>query len=82
MPFGSQFLVNFGDPLLKKVSPNVNIKANANITTDFDGGLGEIIYSDPTKPIFKVVPIDFNDDGLDDLAVVYQDGTIKLMKNY
>jgi len=32
MPFSSQFLINFGDPLLKKVSENPLIK-----DTKFDG---------------------------------------------
>ena len=77
MPFSSSFLINFGDPLLKKVSENVPIKQ-----TNFDGGMGDPIYSDPSNPIFKVIPIDFNNDGLNDIIIVYTDGTIKLMKNY
>ncbi|MBO4203866.1 VCBS repeat-containing protein [bacterium] len=27
-------------------------------------------------------PIDFNNDGLKDLVVVYTDGTVRLLKNY
>jgi hypothetical protein len=30
----------------------------------------------------KVLPIDFNNDDLKDLLVVYTDGTVKLLKNY
>lgn len=70
-------MINLGDPLLKKISPNVKIK-----NTDFDGGIGKPIYSDPTKTIFKTIPIDINHDGLKDLIIVYTDGTIKLLKNY
>ena len=39
-------------------------------------------YADPNKTIFKVLPIDFNKDGIKDLIVVYTDGVIKLVKNY
>ena len=56
---------------------------NPNIPdTDFDASLGQTIYADPSKTIFKVLPIDFNKDGVKDLLVVYTDGTIKLLKNY
>ena len=51
-------------------------------TTDFDASIGQTIYADPNKTIFKVLPMDFNNDGLKDLLVVYTDGTVKLLKNY
>ena len=50
--------------------------------TDFDASIGQTIYADPTKTIFKVLPMDFNNDGVKDLLVVYTDGVIKLLKNY
>ncbi|MEI7918872.1 MAG: VCBS repeat-containing protein [bacterium] len=50
--------------------------------TDFDAAIGQTIYADPNKTIFKVLPIDFNKDGIKDLLVVYTDGSIKLVKNY
>lgn len=56
---------------------------NPNIPdTDFDASIGQTIYADPTKTIFKVLPMDFNNDGVKDLLVVYTDGVIKLLKNY
>ena len=77
LPYGSQFLINFWDPLLGRREKNPNIP-----NTDFDASIGQTIYADPNKTIFKVLPIDFNNDGLKDLMVVYTDGVIKLLKNY
>lgn len=77
LPYGSQFLINFWDPLLERREKNPNIPA-----TDFDASIGQTIYADPNKTIFKVLPIDFNKDGVKDLIVVYTDGVIKLLKNY
>ena len=56
---------------------------NTNIPdTDFDASIGQTIYADPDKTIFKVLSIDFNKDGVKDLLVVYTDGVMKLLKNY
>lgn len=77
VPYGSQFLINFWDPLLERRDKNTTIP-----DTDFDASIGQTIYADPNKTIFKVVPIDFNKDGTKDLIVVYTDGVIKLLKNY
>ena len=77
LPYGSQFLINFWDPLLERRDKNPEIP-----TTDFDASIGQTIYADPNKTIFKVLPMDFNNDGLKDLLVVYTDGTVKLLKNY
>lgn len=70
-------LINLGDPLLRKYDTNLEV-----YNTDFDGGLGTEVFSDPNKTIFTVKPLDFNNDGLQDLIVVYTDGTVKLSKNY
>lgn len=77
IPYGSQFLINFWDPLLERREKNPNIP-----DTDFDAAIGQTIYADPSKTIFKVLPIDFNKDGIKDLIVVYTDGVVKLVKNY
>ena len=77
LAYGSQFLINFGDPLLERRDKNPEIP-----DTDFDGAIGQTIYNDPNKTIFKSLPIDFNDDKLKDILVVYTDGSIKLLKNY
>ena len=70
-------MINLGDPLLKKYSDNPEV-----YDTDYDGGFGQEIFSDPGRSIFKALPIDFNNDGLKDMLVVYNDGTFKLAKNY
>lgn len=75
--FGSELLINLGDPLLKKYDKNLEV-----YNTVYDGGVGENIFSDPEKTIFKVKEIDFNNDGFKDILVVYTDGTLKLAKNY
>ena len=77
LPYGSQFLINFWDPLLERRDKNPNIP-----DTDFDASIGQNIYADPNKTIFKVLPIDFNKDGTKDIIVVYTDGVVKLLKNY
>lgn len=41
-----------------------------------------MIFSEPEKTIFKTLDIDYNNDGLRDLLVVYEDGSIKLQKQY
>jgi len=77
LPFGSHFLINMWDPLLKKIDKNKLLNS-----VPFDRWLGDLVYSMPGKIIFKVLPLDFNNDGLQDLIVSYNDGTIKILKNY
>ena len=77
LPYGSVFLINFGDPLIQRVSESIKIDK-----TQFDGGPGQSIFSDPSKTIFKAIPVDINNDGLKDIIIAYTDGSIKLAKNY
>jgi hypothetical protein len=62
---------------LERISTNTNIP-----NTNHNGGLEKTIYSDPNNEIFKVIDIDYNNDGLKDLLIVYRDGTVKLQKQY
>lgn len=76
--FASSFTINLGDPLVKRIqAPNPTVEG-----TPFDAGLGKVVLADPAKKIFKVIPTDFNNDGKNDLVIAYDDGTIKLLKNY
>ena len=77
IPFGSEFLVNIWDPLLKRIEKNSNIE-----NADYNWGIEKTIYSDPNNTIWKVLDIDYNNDGLRDLLVIYEDGSIKLQKQY
>jgi hypothetical protein len=40
------------------------------------------VFTDPSKIIHTSKIIDFNNDGINDLIVVYTDGTVKISKNY
>ena len=40
------------------------------------------IYSEPNKEINKVINIDFNNDDLEDIIVIFKDWSIKILKNY
>jgi len=77
LPYWSQFLINFWDPLIKRTNKNIEIGK-----TELDGWIWDQIFSSPDKTIFKVTPIDFNNDWLSDLLVAYTDWTLKLLKNY
>jgi len=77
VPFASSFLINFGDPLLKRVDKNRQIE-----DVPFDLGIWDMVFSDPDKNIFKVLNFDFNNDGLQDILVSYTDWSIKILKNY
>lgn len=77
LPFGSEFLINIGDPLIKRVEENTLLNNSAH-----DWGLGTIVFSDPSKIILKTIDIDYNHDGLRDLLIVYKDGSLKLQKQY
>lgn len=87
IPFGSEFLINIGDPLIKRINENETAKIydkDGNIDEDslFDKWLWKVIYSEPWKTILKVINIDFNNDWLEDIIVAFTDGTIKILKNY
>mgnify|MGYP002853791363 CR=1 FL=1 len=75
--FGSEFVINLWDPVLSRKWPNENI-----YLTDFDWWIWQEIYVDSENSIFWTYQIDFNNDGLEDLLVVYLDWTLKLAKNY
>ena len=75
--YGSEFVINLGDPLLSRKDKNDYV-----YWTKFDGGIWNEIYVDSEKDIFGTYQIDFNNDKLEDLLVVYLDWTIKLSKNY
>lgn len=77
IPFGSEFLINLWDPALTRKNTNTNIN-----NTNHNWGLGKIVYSDEKRSIFKVMNLDYNNDGLEDLIIIYNDGTIKLQKQY
>ena len=87
LPFSSELLINIWDPLLKRIDWNDSAKiydASWNIEkdTEFDLWPWEVIYSEPGKEIFKVINIDFNNDDLEDIIVIFKDWTIKILKNY
>lgn len=77
LPYGSAFLINFGDPLVQRISDSIAVSK-----TEVDGSAGQYIFSNPNKTIFKTMPADFDNDGLKDLIVAYTDGNIQLLKNY
>lgn len=77
IPFWSQFLINFWDPLLSRISKNVEISS-----VQHDLWVGEQVYTHPSKAIFKTLHTDINNDGLIDILIVFTDWTIKLLKNY
>jgi hypothetical protein len=77
MPYGSALLINFGDPLIQRVSESVKV-ANTN----YDAGAGQSVFTNPDKTIFKSISTDLNHDGLQDIVIAYTDGSIQLLQNY
>lgn len=75
--FWSEFVINLWDPVLSRKSNNDMV-----YWTNFDGWIWQEIYADSENDIAWTYQIDFNNDWLKDLLVVYLDWTIKLAKNY
>ena len=75
--FGSEFVINLWDPVLSRKSKNEPVYG-----TKFDGWIWTEIFTDSEKDIYWTYEIDFNNDWLKDLLVVYLDWVIKLAKNY
>jgi hypothetical protein len=71
VPYGSEFLINIGDPLLKNRDEIASKR-----------WLWQVKFSEPWKSIFKVTDIDYNWDWLRDLITVYRDWSINLIKQY
>ena len=71
IPFGSEFLINIWDPLLKNRDEVASKR-----------WLWQVKYSEPWKAIFKVTDIDYNADWLRDIIVIYRDWSINLLKQY
>ncbi len=71
----SEIGVVLGDPTISLETPNtVN---GLGHTKD----IGRIILNG-SEPIADIVPLDYNNDGLEDLLVAYESGIIKLLQNY
>lgn len=77
MPYGSALLINFGDPLIQRVSESVKVS-----NTNYDAGAGQSVFTNPDKTIFKSISTDLNHDGLQDIVIAYTDGSIQLLQNY
>lgn len=89
-----QFSITYGDAALSRSTINVPAYALVDGSNDplkplavtqnlpYDTGIGQLIYHNPDKPIDRVESIDFNNDKLKDLLIVYTDGSIRLLKNY
>ena len=73
----NEFLINFWDAFLKRVDKNDIIK-----NTNFDWSRWEKIFYSENGGIKKVLVWDFNNDGLKDVIIAKDDGSVVLLKNY
>lgn len=73
----SEFLINYGDPLISRKDKNQVISG-----TLFDDWPWQMVLSNPTKTILKSLSIDVNNDGLIDIVTVFTDGSVVWSKQY
>lgn len=76
----SDMLVNIGDPLIMRISDNTPL-----LPSDPDGlgkWPGQEILTSPEKTIHKTLHADVNNDNLEDIIIVYDDGTVDRQKQY
>lgn len=72
--YTSVFEVLLGDPTIKlkeKTAPSSN---------GFDQTLGTPILTNQTQQLAKTLPFNFNGDAYEDVALIYEDGYIELLK--
>lgn len=75
--FQNELLINYWDPFVKRISSEPVI-SDVSLSKTY----WHRIYSDIAWWIKKVVPIDFNNDWLKDIAILYNNSTIRLLKHY
>ncbi|WP_213348475.1 FG-GAP repeat domain-containing protein [Candidatus Vampirococcus lugosii] len=75
--FASEFVINFGDPVLSRIDKNDIID-----NTNYDSGIGKKVFSESNESIFKVSDINYDRSGRKGLAIAYRNGTVRLLKNY
>ena len=76
-PFENEFLINYGDPFVKRISSE-KVISQVGLSKTY----GYRIYSDIAWGIKKVIPLDFNNDWLKDLVIVYKWNKIRFLKHY
>ncbi len=61
--------------------PTINLKTRSNSSLDYDSTLGEQLFEDPEgSQIGGLTHFDFNNDRFEDVAVVMEDGRIRLFE--
>ncbi len=74
LPYGSEVVMIFGDPMIR-------LDANkASPMSGFDDSIGKSIYTSE-KEILDMINFDVDNDGDNDIASLYADGEIRLLKN-
>lgn len=73
----SEFGINIGDPLVRRIDNNDQVT-----NTHTDANPGTPIVTTPTDQILKTLIADINSDGLQDLLIIYQNGKVKRFKTY
>ncbi len=75
--FQNEFMINYWDPFIKRISSQEVIPEVSMSKT-----YGYRVHSDIAWWIKNVTPIDFNNDGLKDIAILYKNWNIRFLKNY
>lgn len=75
--FQNEFMINYWDPFIKRISSQELIPELSMSKT-----YGYRIHSDIAWGIQNITPIDFNNDGLKDIAILYKNWNIRFLKNY
>ncbi|MBD3330142.1 DUF11 domain-containing protein [Candidatus Peregrinibacteria bacterium] len=77
-PYASEAMVIFGDPMVRlEVEGIVGLVSGLS---GFTKDVGKPIFFGP-EPIDYMVKLDFNNDGGEDLLLIYEDGLVRLLEN-
>ncbi len=86
VPFSSEFLINIGDPLIRRIDNNIPLKTITSFgrhkEIDYSWGIGNIIKSFPEKRIKETFVADFDNDWEQDIIILFNDSSIRRLKKY
>lgn len=81
----------YGDPVISlkhasyydNIDKTIHIKYNDSDinAVGFDTTVGSLIYRDHEGTVFDLTRLDFNNDQLEDIAITYTNGTVKLLRS-